>query len=230
MDLSWLFEPARMQFCEETLPGLIKHPADTWTNISPFIAGLVTLIIAKRPLERLLGASALWTGLASGYFHASNTILGETLDLSGMFFFILSIAALQQYRATPWIGNATAIALVVFAAIALTVLSTISSVLASPLFAALVVLVIIRGIYDHKLGPWAWAMVWSFVVAWAFWWLDFLGILCVPGNHILTGHGVWHLLNGLVFWFTFLHFKQSVDIYVGEVTDTAPPSSDTEAV
>lgn len=133
-----------MQFCEETLPDLIKHPADTWTNISPFIAGLATLVVAKRPLERLLGASA--------YSHASNTILGETLDLSGMFFFILSIAALQQYRATPWIGNGPAIGLVVFAAIALTVLSTISAALASPLFAALVVMVIIRGIYDRKWG------------------------------------------------------------------------------
>ena len=100
MDLSWLFEPARIKFCEETLSGVIKHPADTWTNIGPFVAGVITLIIAKRPLERLLGVAALWTGVASAYFHASNTILRETLDLSGMFMFILSLAALQQHRAT----------------------------------------------------------------------------------------------------------------------------------
>lgn len=207
MDLSWLFEPARIKFCEETLSGVIKHPADTWTNIGPFVAGVITLIIAKRPLERLLGVAALWTGVASAYFHASNTILGETLDLSGMFMFILSLAALQQHRATPKAGSQIFIAGVLLGTLALTALSTFSAALASPMFAGFVVIVIVRGIWDRKLGPWAWAMVGTFVVAWSFWWLDLLHILCIPGNHILTGHGIWHLLNGLVFWFAFLHFR-----------------------
>ena len=207
MDLSWLFEPARIKFCEETLSGVIKHPADTWTNIGPFVAGVITLIIAKRPLERLLGVAALWTGVASAYFHASNTILGETLDLSGMFMFILSLAALQQHRATPKAGSQIFIAGVLLGTLALTALSTFSAALASPMFAGFVVIVIVRGIWDRKLGPWAWAMVGTFVVAWSFWWLDLLHILCIPGNHILTGHGIWHLLNGLVFWFALLHFR-----------------------
>ena len=207
MDLSWLFEPARIKFCEETLSGVIKHPADTWTNIGPFVAGVITLIIAKGPLERLLGVAALWTGVASAYFHASNTILGETLDLSGMFMFILSLAALQQHRTTPKAGSQIFIAGVLLGTLALTALSTFSAALASPMFAGFVVIVIVRGIWDRKLGPWAWAMVGTFVVAWSFWWLDLLHILCIPGNHILTGHGIWHLLNGLVFWFAFLHFR-----------------------
>jgi hypothetical protein len=208
MDLSWWFEPARIHFCEETLPGLIKHPADTWTNIGPMVAGFFVLRSAQRPLEVLLGFAAFWTGAASAYFHASNTILGETLDLSGMFLFILSIAALQQHRATPWLTGKTCVIAVIIGSLLLTALSTISAVLASPLFALIVVIVVLRGIYDRKLGPWAWAMVGTFVVAWGFWWLDFLKILCIPGNHLLTGHGIWHLLNGAVFWFTFLHFRK----------------------
>jgi hypothetical protein len=209
MDLSWLLEPARIQFCEQRLDGPIKHPADTWTNIGPFIAGVMILIYAKRPLERLLGFAALWTGVASAYFHAADTILGETLDLSGMFMFILSIAALQQYRSTQKMSPLQLGALVIAGTIVLTTLSTMSTVLASPMFGVIVVIVIGRGIHDHKLGPWAWAMVGSFVVAWGFWWLDFMHVLCIPNNHILTGHGVWHLLNGLVFWFAFLHFRAS---------------------
>lgn len=211
MDVDWLFEPARIKFCEETLSGAIKHPADTWTNIGPFLAGLAMLWFARSPLQRLLGAAALWTGIASAYFHASNTVLGETLDLSGMFMFILSLAALQQYRATPRMGSGIFIAAVLVLTVLLTVLSTISAVLASPMFAVFVVIVIIRGILDRKLGPWAWAMVWTFIIAWAFWWLDLLHILCIPGNHILTGHGIWHLLNGLVFWFAFLHFRGTIN-------------------
>lgn len=211
MDLSWLFEPARIQFCEETLPGLIKHPADTWTNIGPIVAGIVMLCLATRPLEKMLGAAALWTGIASAYFHASNTILGETLDLSGMFLFILSLAAMQQYRSNPRWGTGYFILGVVLLTILLTILSTVSAVLASPLFGVFVVIVVVRGIMDRRLGPWAWALVGTFVVAWGFWWLDLLHILCIPGNHILTGHGLWHLLNGLVFWFAFLHFRVTTD-------------------
>lgn len=207
MNLSFLLEPARMQFCEQTLPGMIAHPADTWTNIGPVVAGLRISAIARRPLEQLLGFAALWTGLASAYFHASNTVLGETLDLSGMFLFILTLAALQQHRATPWIGAPATIATVVGLSLVLTALSATSALLATPLFAVIVVIVIVRGIYDRKLGPWAWWMVGTFAVAWAFWWADITGHLCVRGNHILTGHGVWHLLNGLVFWFAFLHFR-----------------------
>jgi len=207
MNLEWLLEPARMQFCEQTLDGLIKHPADTWTNIGPFLAGAFILANANRPLERLLGAASLWTGLASAYFHASNTILGETLDLSGMFLFILTLAALQQYRATPKWGPKPFTISVIALSVGFTILSTTSAALASPLFAVIVVLVIGRGIYDAKLGPWAWAMVSTFVIAWGFWWLDIMHVLCIPGNHILTGHGIWHILNGFVFWFAFLHFR-----------------------
>jgi hypothetical protein len=207
MNFDWLFEPARMKFCEQTLDGLIKHPADTWTNIGPILAGVFIIANAYRPLERLLGGASLWTGLASAYFHASNTILGETLDLSGMFLFILTLAALQQYRAMPQFGPKPFTVSVIVLSIGFTILSTLSSALASPMFAMIVVFVIGRGIYDSKLGPWAWAMAWTFVIAWAFWWLDITHVLCIPGNHFLTGHGIWHLLNGLVFWFAFLHFR-----------------------
>jgi hypothetical protein len=210
MDLSFLFEPARMKFCEPTLAGPIAHPADTWTNIGPLVAGICIARAARSPLERLLGAAAIWTGVASAYFHASNTVLGETLDLSGMFLFILTLAALQQYRATPRMGVTFVIAAVVVASILLTVLSVKSALLASPLFGLIVALVIARGIHDQKLGPWAWAMAGTFAIAWAFWWADILHVLCIPGNHILTGHGIWHLLNGLVFWYAFLHFQATL--------------------
>jgi hypothetical protein len=205
--MDWLFDPARMQFCEATLDGAIKHPADTWTNIGPIIAGIMILLNARRPLSRMLGGASVWTGVASGYFHASNTILGETLDLSGMFMFILSIAALQQERASPGRpGNPKLITLVILGTLVLTVLSSLSTAFASPMFAGIVVIVVIRGVYDQKLTMWAYAMVATFLIAWGFWWLDFLHIVCNPNNHILTLHGMWHLLNGLVFWFAYQHY------------------------
>jgi len=214
-----LFDPARMKFCEETLAGPIAHPADTWTNIGPVIAGVAILLYARRPLERLLGVSALWTGVASGYFHATNTILGETLDLSGMFLFILSIMAIQQHRSRPAGSTAPLIWGVVIASLLITMLSAVYYLAASPLFGVLVLIVIGRGIYDRRLGPYAWAMVGTFLFAWCIWWLDLMHILCVPSNHILTGHGVWHLLNGLVFWFTYLHYDATTAHAEGDLIE-----------
>jgi hypothetical protein len=209
VDSNWLFNPATLQFCEQTLSGLVKHPADTWTNIGPCLAGMAILRFAKRPLEILLGISVLWTGIASAYFHASNTILGESLDLSGMFLFILTLAAFQQKRATPETNTKLVFSVVILGSLFLTSLSVYSSLFASPLFGLLVLLVALRGFYQRKTDRWLWRMLFTFALAWIFWWLDFLHIVCIPENHLLTGHGMWHLLNGLVFWFAFLHYSAS---------------------
>ncbi len=225
--LHWLSNPARMQFCERAVAGPIQHPADTWTNIGPLVAGILILRRARRPLERLLGVAAVSTAVASAYFHATGTILGEAMDLGGMFMFILTVAALQQHRA--WLErrsracqsssgqlgagfgtNGQLIALVILLTLLLTVLSTFTILFASPTFGVIVLLVGLREVLSgHRLGRWGWALVVTFLIAWAAWWLDYLKILCYPSNHILTGHGVWHLLNGLVFWFTFLHYNSA---------------------
>ncbi len=224
--MHWLLDPARIRFCEQAVAGPIKHPADVWTNVGPFLAGVFILLRARRPLERLLGVAALWTAAASAVFHATDTILGEALDSAGMFMFILTVAALQQRRdflthseATgqqhrsrlPQVhlgSNRQLIVLVIAVTTILTVLSAYTTVFASPTFGLIVALVALREVWSgNKIGCWGWALLTTFLVAWGIWWLDYLKILCYPSNHILTGHGVWHLLNGLVFWFTFLHYK-----------------------
>ena len=224
--MHWLLDPARVRFCEQAVAGPIKHPADVWTNVGPLLAGALILLHARRPLERLLGVAALWTAIASAFLHATDTILGESLDLGGMFMFILTVAALQQRRVLLTHGEAAGqqrrrqlrqvyfgsdrqlINLVLATTAVLTVLSAYTTVFASPTFGVIVALVALREVLsENRIGRWAWALTTTFLVAWGIWWLDYLKILCYPSNHILTGHGVWHLLNGLVFWFTFLHFQ-----------------------
>ena len=45
-----------------------------------------------------------------------------------------------------------------------------------------------------------------FGVSYAIWWLDRLGVICDPTNHLVTGHAVWHLLGAasFLFWYRFL--------------------------
>ncbi|MEO8348551.1 MAG: hypothetical protein ABI610_06525 [Acidobacteriota bacterium] len=47
-----------------------------------------------------------------------------------------------------------------------------------------------------------------FLVAFAFWWLDKARVLCSPGNHWISGHGVWHLLNALALYLVYLFYRQ----------------------
>jgi len=226
--MDWLFEPARLTFCEEAVSGPIRHPAEVWTNVGPLIAGMLILWRGCRPLERLLGIGALLTAVASAYYHARSNILGESLDLGGMYLFIFTVAALQQHRAyVAWeqhdLGddaprrrggwrwrfgtNGQLILLVILFTALFAIGSAFSTIFASPAFALIVAAVVLREAFSpHAIGRWGWALIMTFSLAWALWWLDYTRILCEPGNHILTGHGVWHLLNGLVFWFTFLHF------------------------
>jgi hypothetical protein len=224
--MDWLFEPARMRFCEQTLAGPIKHPADAWTNVGLLVAGVWIFMSARRPLERCLGVAAVWTGIGSTIFHATDTILGEVLDLSGMFMFILTVAAMQQRRSSsldeqgqeprrprrrkrfPFASDRQAIGVVVLQTGVLAVLAAYTTAFTTPAFGVLVALVALREVLSGvRLGRWALALAITFALAWGIWWLDYLKLLCYPSNHILTGHGVWHLLNALVFWFTFLHFS-----------------------
>ncbi len=106
--------------------------------------------------------AALWTAVASAFFHATDTILGEALDLGGMFLFILTVAALQQRRVflaqnvvagqrlrrhllPVYFGsNRHLIILVIALTMILTVLSACTTVFASPAFGLIVVLVALR--------------------------------------------------------------------------------------
>lgn len=196
----FLMSPARMQFCEPTMDSLIQHPADTWTNIGPIIAGVVVACRTRLALQQFLGWSAIWMGLASAYFHASETLLGEALDLHGMFLFLLAAALLQRTsQGDVFDSRAAVFTCLIYATIAATAF-LFYPWLGTPIFAIVVLTIIHRQWWGRGFDRrWLLLLV-TFTVAWSVWWLDYLHIVCEPGNHILTGHGIWHLLNGVVVW------------------------------
>ncbi len=42
-----------------------------------------------------------------------------------------------------------------------------------------------------------------FITAFIFWIGDISKILCIPENHILTGHAIWHILTASGIWFFY---------------------------
>lgn len=204
--LDFLLSPARMSFCEPAVEGFVKHPADTWSNIGPIFAGLWVLCYAKSSLIKLMGLAAFWMGVASCIFHATDTLLGEALDLHGMYCFILMVACAHHqslgYRVeTMWAGifSFSLATLIVAGFLAVEPLGT-------PAFALVMAAVIIR---QWRLGfhTYWYYVLGTFAVAWGVWWLDYLRIWCCPTCHVLSGHALWHLLNGVIVWQTWKIFE-----------------------
>lgn len=207
---------AAMQFCERTLDTYPKHPADTWSNIGPLIAGIWIVLRARRNERsapvRAIGYAAIATAICSGLFHASNTAVGEVLDIAGMYAFVFACASVQAFR-NSWLSARQGIFLVLFLTTVSTALASVSNFAKTPLFAIVMIVVAAIEINDDRVKSYQqaiWGIGWL-VIAFAFWILDYTKTLCDPDNHILTGHGIWHLLNGLTFYHAYRQFAGSFD-------------------
>lgn len=202
------FAPAFLTFCEAPLYCFPKYPSDTWSNIGPVVAGI--LIIKREPVRinlRFLGYAAVILGIFSAFFHATGTRLGELLDIAGMWMFLTTCLGLSLEKKN-YLSGRRVIPLVIALTIVATLICVINISLNIPLFLALVVSIAALEFWQASRKDFKWLLrsVTVLVIAYAIWNLDFYKILCNPDNHILSGHGVWHLLCGLAFYFIYKHY------------------------
>jgi len=105
-------------FCEYPREGLIRQPANTWSNLAYTICGALVLCesieqhlnsgrIRLTPQEQigstfaaLFGLGNVILGFGSGWFHASLTLHGQWIDNCGMYYVVSAPAlfALSQAR------------------------------------------------------------------------------------------------------------------------------------
>jgi Ceramidase len=209
------FAPAVQSFCEEPRCAWVVHPAETWSNVGFFLVGWLILRRARgRPFRPslLLGLIMILTGVGSTLFHATGTFFGEALDLGSMYLQSSLFIALNARRLWRWQPRPTA---ALFAAILVPSLALLLAIrtLGVPLFIAQVVLFValeLRLLLRYGSGRYGplWAAVGAFALSYASWWLDKLGIVCNPRNHILTGHSVWHFLGALGGWYWYRFYSQ----------------------
>ncbi len=196
-------------FCEQRLCGWIVEPANTWTNIGFLIVAILIHRTQTEAIEtkRLFARATVVLFLGSTLFHATGTVFGKMADVSAMFVLsmgILSVAAKRYFKLSD---RKTEIGYVVGLALSLGFLfiTKVGNVLfgAELFFAALLE----AGVWrrgERTIRPQlALFSVASLVLAFTFWNLDVAGILCKPSNHILTGHGLWHLLAAASIYFLF---------------------------
>lgn len=195
-------------FCEERLCSLITEPANTWTNVGYLV---VAILMWKSKhhnprIKKYFFWSTLSLFVGSTLFHATSTYWGKLLDVSAMFFLSVTILSMALERTYFWDKNKTFIFFIITLTFSLSFLYIMS--FGNILFAFQILIAVWlewKLLNRSKLKIAAATMV----IAFTFWLLDVFKILCYSNNHILTGHGLWHLLAAFAIWTFFSAYKNA---------------------
>ena len=215
-------------FCEAARLGVVKQPANSWSNLGFVVAGLVIARHAGRS-----GASRMPVGLRTGYacvvvilgpasaaMHATQSSLGGHLDLLSMYLvagFAAAYAWVRWVRRGP-IAFAAAYASCVLAC-ELAGLWTrpvpVVQYAGNVAFGLLLISAVVletrlwqRGGTQRTIG-FGVAALGSMLVAFAIWVMSQHG-WCDPHSW-LQGHGVWHLLGALAAYFLYRLYASERD-------------------
>lgn len=212
-----ILEPSTINFCEEKLCSWVVKPAETWSNISFILVGLLVIYLSRKenhPHLTTIGFVGITLGIFSGFFHASGTQIGAWLDISAMHLFTGIGIAFNLKR-----FNGSRI-LLTFAIVFIpsTILIYIHEWFGIILFGfQFIAALALEYMIYKKTGIKAEygslkAALGVVALAWGIWWMDLTKLWCDPSNHVLNGHAVWHLMVGTTFYFIYRFYTQFKDI------------------
>jgi hypothetical protein len=198
------FAKQSIRFCETNLNGFIAQPANAFSSLVISLIGIIVLNQKEQHrYSKLVGWSVILAGGLSFFYHASNTFIGQLLDLGSMFLLaslLLVIALRKQKRdmvqdvLSITYGTLIPVALV----LAYRLIGGIN--LGIPLFIVMVLAAVYLEIQtalaekrDLSLFGLSVLVFWG---GWIFWLLDYRGIWCNPdSSHIFNAHALWHISN-----------------------------------
>ena len=210
------WESSTHVWCEEKICSWIREPANAWSNLSFILVGVWIFLQCRRQKYghlRLLGIFSVLIGLMSGFYHASSSFIGEVFDYSAMFlvstfFLCANLARLYRWNAHRLRFYA---ALIFMTSVGgLVYLKSVGAMFFGMKLVAAFGLeykIYMRSTHRPVYRDFLLSCL-AFLVAWLFWNLDRLRILCDPENHILTGHAVWHILNAVAVVFIYRFYSQ----------------------
>ncbi len=206
-----------MSFCEARVCGWIVEPSNTWTNIGYLIAAILIYRSAKYPdqTRKLFYRATLLLFFGSTLFHATGTVFGKLADFSSMFVLAVGVLSLALRRSSLLSEKGANYFFVVGSLASIVFLFVVR--VGKGLFAVQVAVVIVTEIYIYLRRGSALSFKYfglSFlclVTAFVFWNLDIRHVACNPENHILTAHGIWHLLCATSIYLLFLSCPTKVE-------------------
>ena len=230
-----------IEFCEAPRPGLIKEPANTWSNTGFIIAGLYIAWLLS--IGRFSGNANSFTrnkfyavfysclviflGPGSMAKHASKTNTGGFFDMLSMYLiasFITSYA-MQRFFKLHWWGFTLVFSIALTSCIwanftHCTIVFNFFGNTAFAFYISLGIFFEFLNVYVKKLSHetnWAYFSLAALISSFTIWNLSRTDALLCNPDSLLQGHAVWHLGTALSAFFLFRY-------YVSEniVSDTNP--------
>ncbi len=199
--------PANVKWCEQTLCSIVNEPANAWSNFAFIIAGLFywNKFRTKNQDVAWLAMSGVIMGVFSFIYHATNNALTQYFDFFGMYVFLFFIITLNYARLKGLPGKAFRVPYW-SAVLAMSFATPIFRKIGFPIQLLILVGVLVvfateraciskgkaKSHLKHFIG-----MGVFFGIAISFSMLDVTRILCMPDNHFIQGHALWHIFSSL---------------------------------
>lgn len=212
-----------VQYCERSC-GLVRQPANTWSNVGFVLAGLAVAWHARHPdalgrtmsarpvLATLYAVVVVLLGPASAAMHATESALGGVLDLTSMYLVAGFAAAYALMRLLGWSVRVFVAVLVLMVAAA-EVLGAVGEgvpVVGQTGNLAFVGLLLVAVVVEYRLRSrrgvrtdlrWGVAALVTLLTAFAIWNLGQNG-WCDPRS-LWQAHAVWHVLCAVAAYLLF---------------------------
>jgi hypothetical protein len=197
-----------VKWCEETLCHWLSEPANAISNVSYVIVALIIWRQARGHAQpRRLAMVIALMGVLSAVYHASNVSITQLADFIGMFIALGYLLALNIQTLWPDLGVRVGrfIAGVVLALTPVSILMYLQRWPAQMLIMILGGLLAVLEIYAYRQSKrsgrdLSWACLFGILAVTATA-LDHRRVFCIPGNHIIQGHALWHVFSATAIFF-----------------------------
>lgn len=219
-------------FCECVRDGVVRQPANTWSNLAFVLVGILVVVKARRDLRRdwlahdanpmrtepiyptVYATATILVGVGSFFYHLSLAFVGQVIDVISMYLVTAFILLYNLARLTPMDDN-TFSGAYILVNLLLGYLSVRWPVLRRYIFVALLLgtllsEVVLRRKLKRRLN--ATYLVVALVclfAALACWILDITGVVCAPES-AFQGHALWHVLMAGVIWLIYLYYRSEI--------------------
>lgn len=152
-------------------------------------------------------------GFFSFYYHMSNYYISQMLDFFGMYLFLMWYLTIQ-IKILKNLSTSKTILIYIFL-LFMFMLATFYGYQSGFYFQFLVVIagamiiVCEYNLYKQNLRPESYKTLFYgmvfIAIAQTFSFADLTRVFCIPNNHLLPGHAVWHFFSALGLYFAYLH-------------------------
>lgn len=207
-----------IKYCEETLCQFISEPANTWSNLSFILVGLLIMMKrTKAPNEsrfvELYGLNTIFVGVTSLLYHLSNNFLTQFVDFLGMYAFF-GLLLLGNLEILGKLKKEKLLPLYLMSFLPYSLMFFSFRYFGIPVQLSMLIIIIggliTKGIIFVKLRvdyKKLFTALGVFVVAFSCQLADINRIACDPQNHWIQFHGLWHIFNGIGMGLLFLYYR-----------------------